>query len=115
MSLKDSLTPKNTEEVKPGLFVQNKNGTWRAVQPIVWNGEWRLKNQFGWKNLFTILLIFLIAYSYFHETSYCRELQENPCEILTNLTNYCFEVGQDSIGINYGEQKKDNIALQDYP
>ena len=90
MSLIDGLTPKDTEEIKPGLFVQKKKNGYRAVNPIAWNGKYRWRKQFGWRTVFTIAIICFIAFTYFNETSYCRQLQENPCELLPNITDYCY-------------------------
>lgn len=90
MSLIKALTPAETEEIKPGLFIQKgKNGNYRVINPIAWKGEWRLNKQFAWRNLITIVIVLFLAWSYFNETSYCRELKEDPCFLLENLTNYC--------------------------
>lgn len=114
MSLKESLVPNNTEEIKPGLFVQRRaKDKYRVVNPIVWKGKWRLKQQFGWGNLLMIILIVGISWSYFTETEFCRQLQEDPCELLPNITNYCYE--QNSIGIINYEEGKYNYTIQDYP
>ncbi len=89
MNFKESFTPKDTEELKPGLFIQKKGDTYRQINPVVWNNEWRLKNQFGWRNLFTIAIILFIAWSYFNDTQWCRDFMEDPCEVLPNVTQYC--------------------------
>lgn len=115
LSPKRLLSPKNTEEIKPGLFVQNRKGKYRVVKPIVWNGEYRLKDQFSWKSIITIVLILFIAWTYFEETEFCRQLQENPCELLPNITSYCFE--QSSLGVFGGDENKreDSYPIQNNP
>ena len=91
MSLIDSLTPKDTEEIKPGLFIQTYREGYRQINPIAWNRKWRLKKQFGWRNLFFILLVLFIAWSYIDNTKSCEEFQADPCKHLNNLTNFCRE------------------------
>ncbi len=95
MKLIDRLTPKDTEEIKPGFFIQKRKGSWRRVEPMAWKGEWRTKEQlksvFNFRTLFTIAIIIFLAWSYFNETEYCRELKKDPCELLPNITSYCFE------------------------
>ncbi|KKM06747.1 hypothetical protein LCGC14_1740910, partial [marine sediment metagenome] len=55
------FTPKDTEEIRPGLFVKRLKGNkYKQVEPLVWNGKWRLRNQFGWRNILFIVLVFLI-------------------------------------------------------
>lgn len=108
MNWKKRLTPINTEEVRPGLFVQSKpknpdNIEYTVINPICWNGKYRWNKQFSWKNLITIIIILFLAWSYFTETQYSRQLQENPCELLPNITAYCFNK-QELIGDNYAEE-----------
>lgn len=114
MNLKDKLTPKNTEEVRPGLFVQarSKNPSsieYRVVNPICWRGKYRWKNQFSWKNLIMIMIILFLTWSYLQETQFCRDLNEDPCEILPNITKYCFEKNE----VNYGEGNY-SFVIPDY-
>ncbi len=123
MSLINSLTPDNTEEIKPGLFVQNRKGNYRVVNPIAWKGKWRLDKQFGWKNLITIVIVIFVAYTYINETTFCRQLQANPCEMLPEITSYCFEQDQikflgtnDAVPPNcYNERGENLCALQGDP
>lgn len=118
MTLIERLTPQNTEELRPGIFVQartkNPNSiSYHVVNPIAWNGEWRLNKQIGWKNLITILIILFIAWTYFNETEFCRQLQEDPCEVLPNITAYCSERNSIIPGVNY--EQGNTITIQDYP
>jgi len=76
MNLKKALTPKNTEELKPGFYVQNKGGKYRQILPIVWNGKylWReqLKTIFTFRTFITILIILFLAWSYVHDVKEYR-------------------------------------------
>ncbi len=91
-NLKEKLTPKNTEEIKTGLFIQERNkDEYRMINPIVWNGKYRLRKQFRWRNLFMIIVIIFIVWSYSTEVKWCRDFQAGPCEILSNLTTYCYQ------------------------
>ena len=123
MSFVDSLTPKDTEEIKPGLFVQNRKGNYRVVNPIAWKGQWRLDKQFGWKNLITIVIVIFVAYTYINETTFCRQLQANPCEMLPEIINYCssenqlgvLEISEAVLPNCYNERGENLCALQGDP
>ncbi|KKL12538.1 hypothetical protein LCGC14_2534780 [marine sediment metagenome] len=60
MSLIDSLTPKDTEEIRPGLFIQKREKGYRVLNPIAWNGKYRWRKQFSWRSVFTIAIIIFI-------------------------------------------------------
>jgi len=84
MTLAESLTPNNTEEVKPGLFIQQRGKGYRVVHPVAWDGKinWKrfiLGHNF-WKNLFIFLLILFICYGYYHDKQLCYDIIENPKE-----------------------------------
>lgn len=117
MSLKEILTPKDTEELKPGLFIQkqvHKNKvSYNQIRPLVWKGEWKLNNQIGWRTLINIIIIVFLAWTYFEETSFSRELQENPCDILPNITQYCFE--RQALLNPVTHEEFNTLTLQDYP
>ncbi len=117
MGLIDRLSPKETEELRPGVFVQTINHrdgktTYRTVNPIAWKNKWRLNKQFGIKNLITISIILFVAWSYFHDTEFCRDLQENPCDLLINITNYCYEKSLGGTEV-LNDDWKNNFAIQD--
>lgn len=119
MNWKTVLTPVDTEEIKPGLFIQSKPKNpssieYRVVNPICWNGEYRWDKQFSWKNLITVLIIAFLAWSYFTETEYARELAENPCDILPDIQEYCLTRNNIQTGDDY-EQKNYTFVIQDYP
>ena len=114
MNWKKTLTPKDTEEIKPGLFVQERNpGDYRVINPICWKDQYRWKKQFSWKNLITVIIIAFLAWSYMAETSYSRELQENPCDLLPKIQEFCSEKGK-LLGDIYGEENY-TVIIQDYP
>lgn len=119
MNWKDALTPKDTEEIRPGLFIQSRPKNpdsieYRVINPICWNGKYRWRKQFSWKNLITIIIIAFLAWSYLNETQYARELAENPCELLPNITKYCYEKQSFIDGDNYAREKY-TFIIQDYP
>ncbi len=116
MSLRKALSPKDTEEIKPNLFIQKRGkDNYRKVEPLVWNGKWRIKQQFGWKNLFTIVIVLFLAWSYFNETSYCRELQENPCELIPELITYCSQFNSFGDTDIQNERGYYNLTIQSNP
>ena len=89
MSLKESIEKrllyKNTEEIRPGLFVQLNKGKYKQVKPMVWKGEWKLKGQFTWRNLFTMLAIIFVVGTYIYDSVEINKFNEDPfayCEEL---------------------------------
>ena len=103
----DNITPKNTEEVRPGLFVQSRpknpdSISYRVVYPAAWNGKVNWKNFIlghnFFKNLFIFLLILFIAYSYQHDVSMYKEFYEehvnNP--LCNNIIDICTEEMKDN-------------------
>ena len=87
------FTPKDTEEIRPGLFVKRLKGNkYKQVEPLVWNGKWRLRNQFGWRNILFIVLVFLIGTSYYVDTKTCRNFEEEICNNIVNINSYCFQL-----------------------
>lgn len=119
MNWKKVLTPVDTEEVRPGLFVQSKPKNpndieYRVINPICWNGEYRWNKQFSYKNLITVLIIAFLAWSYMSETQYARELAENPCEILPDIQKYCWGKDVVELGDDY-EENKYTFIIPDNP
>lgn len=115
---KRAFTPKNTEEIKPGLFVQQRGKNYKVITPIIWEGKWRLKNQIGLRNLFVIILVLLIASSYYFNVKTCRDFTEDPCKILSNLVNYCLNLDEKEIDANFeweieDDKREDTISIQD--
>lgn len=93
MSFIDSLIPKDTEEIKPGLFIQKIPKGYRTINPMAWDGKFRTKEQLAtvinFKTIFTLALILFIAYNYQLNTAVCEEFQSDPCKYLSNYTTYC--------------------------
>lgn len=118
MSLIETLTPKNTEQLRPGLFVQEKKGNYRVVNPIAWEGKWRLNKQFSYRNMITVVIVIFIAWTYFNETEFCRELKEDPCALLPDIINYCSE--RNSLVVSFNPEVNDewknySSSLQNNP
>ena len=125
MNWKKAFTPKNTEEVRPGFFIQAKTKNpdsieYKQVHPIVWNNKWRFNKQFSWKSIIFIILLLLVVGSYKAETQYCRELQEDPCELLPEIQNYCFNINTvtdfnlDDLKIE-DDKREDTFSIQSNP
>jgi len=115
MNIKKAFTPKNVEEVKPGLFIKSfpKNPDtieYRQVHPLVWDGKWRLKNQIKIRN---VLMIILIVALYFAAVKYIRfyeEVNADPQAFCRNVSilNSGEVMYEDSstIPINFGKDER---------
>jgi len=122
MSMINSLTPKNTEEIRPGLFIQKTNKGYRQIYPSAWNGKMNWNN-FLWgsgffKSFIWFAILLLIVYGYNDSTTRCSEFQENPCKYLSNITSYCLDLDQ-SNSINPFEfkdgEQRDSNSIQGNP
>ena len=81
MDIIKSLTPKDTEEIKPGLFIQKYRGKYRRIYPAAWNGKFNLKNFITggpnfWKTTLFFIIILFLVWSYIQDTTSLREFQE---------------------------------------
>lgn len=106
-----SLTPGDTEEVKPGLFIQRRLGKYRQIYPAAWNGKMNWKNFIlgpnFFKHFFIFLLIVFLAFSYWHDT---KELKEFYYKVNYNKIDWCLGVDVDDLVIN----KEDELNEQEY-
>lgn len=110
MSFVDRITPKDTEEVKPGLFIQKKHGSYHHIQPAAWDGKIIWKNFILGANplrnfiFFTILMF--IVYGYINDVDQYKQFYEN---VNGNPQGYCqsikeLQVNPDGgINIKFGE------------
>lgn len=77
MSFVDSITPKDTEEVKPNLFIQKTRNGYRQIYPAAWNGNIIWKNFFFGgkflKSTIVFILILFLVWSYNHDTKALRD------------------------------------------
>ncbi len=93
MTLADSLTPKNTEEIRPNLFVQKKGDTYRQIWPMAWGGKVRWKQQLKTiitlRTIFTLAVVLFLAYSYTHDI---QELKDFHSEVMDNPDAWCSEL-----------------------
>ena len=93
MNFVKAFTPKNTEEIKPGLFIQKTKRGYRQVHPGAWNGEMNWKNLLLGprfiKSLMWFAIILFLAWSYFHDIQTYQEFYEdinsNPVEFCSNI------------------------------
>lgn len=115
MSLKDLLTPKETEEIKPGLFVQKRGESkYRIIEPMVWNGKYRWKSiilgKDFWKHFIWFLLLMYLSWSYMHDTKECATFMD---DIKNKSCTYCYLSSQGKIYNNDGSQGNFNLSLLD--
>jgi len=84
------ITPKNTEQVKPEIFIQNWRGKYRVINPMAWNGviRWReqLKTIFNLKVIVTFAIIIFLVWSYQHDVKTYQEFFNN---VTSNPYAYC--------------------------
>ncbi len=113
MNITKALTPKETEEIKPWLFIQQTSKGYRQIKPTAWEGKIIWKNLFfggiTLRNLVWFAIILFLAWSYFYDTQNYREFYE---EIIADPIEFCSKVNLVNInGIennyplqnNYGE------------
>ena len=90
MNFIDVLTPKDTEEVKPGLFIQQRGRGYRMVQPFAWNGKMRWREQmrtvFSIRTFITLAIIGFIVWGYLNDTG---EFRDFYVEVKGNPVAYC--------------------------
>lgn len=93
MTIKDSFTPKDTEEVKPNLFIQKKGDKYRVIEPFVWNGKFRIKEQLktiiSLRTILSLGFVLLLVWAYIHDAGALREfyfkVNQNPVIWCTNV------------------------------
>jgi len=85
-----SLTPNNTKEIKPNLFIQEKKGKYRVVNPMAWKGKIRYKEQlqtvFSIRTLIWLGILLIITYGYLNDNSQLIEFYE---EVTGDPLLYC--------------------------
>lgn len=127
MNWAKELEPKNTEEVKPGLFIQKRYGKkgkvkYRRVYPAAWKGEINWKNLIMggttdfWKNTILFLIIIFLVFSYWHDTNELREFHD---KVNQNKLQWCAGVPYEELGgpteTHGGENDEGILTIQDYP
>ena len=109
MNLTKALTPRDTEEVKPGLFIQETSKGYRQVHPAVWNGKINWKNFLlganPLRNFIWFMIIVFLAWSYFYDIDTYKEFYE---EVNSDPYLFCSNVTIVS-DINY----EDTYTIQD--
>ena len=86
MTLADNLTPRDTEEIKPGLFIQKTKKGYRKVEPMAWKGKLRWKEQLKTvitvRTILTLSIILFVVWSYTHDVQvykgFYEEFTQNP-------------------------------------
>lgn len=107
------LTPSDTEELKPGLFVQKKivrgQDYYRQVYPGAWNGKLNPYEIFLGRNFFKttfwFLLIMFLAFAYWHDVREYKGFYEN---VNSHSIDFCAKVAQN--GNQVPEEYKINAS-----
>ena len=93
MDFTKRLTPKDTEEIKPGLFIQQRGNEYKQISPAAWDGKIIWKNLlFGQgflKSLIFFAIILFLAWSYFHDVKVYQEFYE---EVISDPILFCSNV-----------------------
>ena len=80
MGWAERLQPKDTEEVRPGVFIQKTMFGHRQVHPAAWDGKINWKNLIIGPNVMRNLIFFAIivfmAWSYAHDTNELKGFYE---------------------------------------
>jgi len=102
------LTPKDTEEIKPGLFIQKWKGKYRQVHPGAWDGKINTGNLlFGgnfWKSFIWFVIIIFLAWSFQHDTAQYKDFYEN---VRDDPIAFCAEV-KTALDVTCSEQNERN-------
>ena len=90
---KELKNMEDTEEVRPGFFIQKKGHRYKRVYPLIWNGQWQVKEQlrtvFTLRTFFTIGLILFLAWAYQHDVQSYQDFYE---DVRSDPIGYCDEV-----------------------
>lgn len=91
IDFKKAFTPKDVEEVRPGLFIKKipkryNDIEYRQVQPLVWNGKWRLKNQIRIRNILMIVLIIALYLVGMKYVNFYEEVNSDPKAFCENVS-----------------------------
>lgn len=75
------LEPRDTEEIKPGLFIQKKGKAYRQVHPAAWDGKINWNNMlFGgsvYKTFMWFGILLFLVWSYQHDVAQYKDFYEN--------------------------------------
>lgn len=108
MNFIKTFTPKETEEIKPGLFIQKTSKGYRQVHPGAWDGKMIWKNLLlgpnFLKNFIWFVIIIFLAWSYFHDVDVYQEFYE---EVSSNPIAYC-----QNVSLVHLNQYEDTYTLQ---
>jgi len=102
MDLIKALTPEDTEEVRPGVFLQKRKKGYRRIYPSAWNGKINWKNFiFGgpnfWKTLIWVVIILFMALGYVQDTQNLREFHDT---VIENRQAWCSGIPFDEYGLS---------------
>jgi hypothetical protein len=93
MGIIESLTPKDTEEVKPGLFIKKTNKGYRQINPAAWNGKIRWKEQLKtiitFRSILSLGIILFLVFGYVNDN---KSLMNFYDKITNDPVGFCREI-----------------------
>lgn len=91
IDFKKAFTPKDVEEIRPGLFIQARPKNpdtieYKQVHPLYWNGHWKLKGQISWSNILMIFLIVALFFQGVKFVNFYEEVNADPVGFCQNVS-----------------------------
>jgi len=89
MSFIEKLTPKDTEEIKPNLFIQRRGNYYRQIYPAAWNGKINWYNFITgghWTKLFWFFIILFIVFGFYVQSGDYKKFHDL---VMENPYNFC--------------------------
>ncbi|HEC37462.1 hypothetical protein LCGC14_0476680 [marine sediment metagenome] len=119
MNFKKVLTPRDTEEIKPGLFIQKTRKGYKQIHPAVWNDKVNYKNLlFGHgflRSFIWFAILMFIAWSYFHDVEtyqeFYEEVSSDPVAFCSNVSLFDLNQNEDSYTISNNDGKDNSKFL----
>lgn len=111
-----ALTPPDTEEVKPGVFIQKKGNVYRQIYPAAWNGKINWKNfligSHFWRNFIVFLILMFLVFAYVHDT---HALKDFYVKVTENKIAWCAGVPLSELKIGVKNESQSPIGIQNNP
>lgn len=131
-----ALTPKDTEEVKPGLFIQTRGNPdslidrlektvsgipikypwYKEVWPAAWNGRVKWYNFIlggrFWSTTLWFLIVMFLAWAYYHDVSAYKDFYERAT---SDPIAFCSDFNNPNRGAILNEHQNVSLILDSLP